>query len=229
MRSITVSPSATSAGDDQARRGAQVGRHHGRARQLRDALDDRDAAVDLDLRAQAQQLVDVHEAVLEDRLGDRRRAVGDAVERHELRLHVGRKRRVFAGAQADRAQPGRRRARGSSRRRCRSSRRPRAASRSPRRGGRRGRGAAPTSPPAAATAHRKVPASMRSATMRCGDAVQPLDADDADPARAVALDARAHRDQHLGEVGRPRAPAPRSRARSRRRPASPPSAGSRCR
>ncbi len=52
------------------------------------------------LRAQAQQLVDVHEAVLEDRLGDRRRAVGDAVERHQLRLHVGRERRVLAGANA---------------------------------------------------------------------------------------------------------------------------------
>ena len=31
--------------------------------------------------------------------------------------------------------------------------------------------------------------------------VQPVDALDADAARAVALDARAHRDQHLGQVG----------------------------
>ena len=38
-----------------------------------DALHHRGVAVDLDLRAQAHQLVDVHEAVLEDRLGDRAR------------------------------------------------------------------------------------------------------------------------------------------------------------
>ena len=62
--------------------------------------------------------------------------------------------------------------------------------------------AARTSPPAAATAHRKVPASMRSGD----DAVRATPCSrshalDADPARAVALDPRAHRDQHLGEVG----------------------------
>jgi hypothetical protein len=34
------------------------------------ALDHRHLAVDLDARAQAHQLVDVHEAVLEDGLGD---------------------------------------------------------------------------------------------------------------------------------------------------------------
>jgi hypothetical protein len=61
-------------------------------------------AVHLDVRAQAHQLVDVHEAVLEDRLGDACRAVGDAVHGHELRLHVGREGRVLAGAKAHRLQ-----------------------------------------------------------------------------------------------------------------------------
>ena len=142
MRSIDRLALGDQAGDHQARRRAQVGRHHGRARELVDALHDRDVAVDLDLRAQAHQLVDVHEAVLEDRLGDRRRAVGDAVEHHELRLHVGRERRVLAGANARPRAAWRRRGRGSSRRRPRSPRRPRAACRSPPRGGRRARGAA---------------------------------------------------------------------------------------
>ena len=41
----------------------------------------------------------VHEAVLEDRLVDHADAVGDAVQRHELRLHVGRERRVRRGGE----------------------------------------------------------------------------------------------------------------------------------
>ena len=40
------------------------------------------------------QLVDVHEAVFEDRLDHGTGAFGNGVERDELRLHVGRKRRV---------------------------------------------------------------------------------------------------------------------------------------
>ena len=92
------------AGDHQAGRGAQVGRHHGGAGQLLHAFDHRDLAVGLDLGAQAQHLVDVHEAVLEDGLGDARGALGDRVERHELGLHVGREARVLGGAEALRLQ-----------------------------------------------------------------------------------------------------------------------------
>ena len=36
----------------------------------------------------------MHVAVLENRFGDHRGAVGDAVHRHELRLHVRRERRI---------------------------------------------------------------------------------------------------------------------------------------
>jgi hypothetical protein len=100
MRSIVVSPSRHQAGDDQARRGAQVGRHHGRALQPVHALHHRGVAVDADVGAEALQLDRVHEAVLEDGLADHRHALGDRVERHELRLHVGREGRIGRGAQA---------------------------------------------------------------------------------------------------------------------------------
>src|SRR5438552_15067834 len=79
------------AGYDQPRRGAQVGGHDGRALQALDAAHESAVSLDRDIGAQALQLERVHEAILEDRLGDHRRAVGDARERHELRLHVGGK------------------------------------------------------------------------------------------------------------------------------------------
>ncbi|MNY40234.1 hypothetical protein D3C86_1749610 [compost metagenome] len=88
------------AGNDQTRRGTQVGGHDGRTRQALHALDQRHLAVDLDLRAQAHQLVDMHEAVLEDGFGDLHRAIGNDIQRHELGLHVGRETRVFGGAEA---------------------------------------------------------------------------------------------------------------------------------
>ena len=61
-------------GDHQRDRGAQIGRHHRRAAQLLDALDDRRVAVEPDVRAEPRQFLHVHEAVLEDRLGDARDA-----------------------------------------------------------------------------------------------------------------------------------------------------------
>jgi hypothetical protein len=70
MRSIVVSPSATRPAMTRLADAPQVGRHHGRAGQAGDAVDDRGVAVDLDAGAEPHQLVDVHEAVLEDRLGD---------------------------------------------------------------------------------------------------------------------------------------------------------------
>ena len=90
MRSTSVSPSATRpaiTSDAEARRSVAI---TVAPDSCGTPCDDRRAAVDLDLRAQAHQLVDVHEAVLEDGLDDLRGAVGDAVHRHELRLHVGR-------------------------------------------------------------------------------------------------------------------------------------------
>src|SRR2546426_2386300 len=60
------------ASDDQARRGAQIGRHDGGALQPLDAFDHRRVALDRDLGAQPLQFQRVHEAVLEDSLGDSR-------------------------------------------------------------------------------------------------------------------------------------------------------------
>ena len=90
MRSIVVVAFGDEAGDHEARGRAQVGRHHVGARQLGHARDDRGVAFDLDVGAEPPQLLHVHHPVLEDRLGDHRRAVGARRERHELRLHVGR-------------------------------------------------------------------------------------------------------------------------------------------
>ena len=64
------------AGEDQAHRGAQVGRHDLRAGQPLDAVDDRRAAANLDLGAHAAKLGDVHVAVLEDRLLEEALALG---------------------------------------------------------------------------------------------------------------------------------------------------------
>ena len=103
MRSMVVSPSATSPArisDADARRSVAI---TGAPLSCSHAAHDRGVAFDADVGAQAQQLLHVHEAVLEDRLVDHADAFGDAVHRHELRLHVGRERRVRRGGEVDRA------------------------------------------------------------------------------------------------------------------------------
>ena len=45
----------------------------------------------------------MHEAILEDGLGDHSCAFGHGIQRHELRLHVGGKARIRRGAQTDAA------------------------------------------------------------------------------------------------------------------------------
>ncbi len=104
MRSIVVAPSATSPAitrQADARRSVAITLA---PVSCADAFDDRGAALDLDVGAEALQLLHVHHPVLEDRLGDHGRAVGDRHQRHELRLHVGRERRIRRGAQIDRLQ-----------------------------------------------------------------------------------------------------------------------------
>src|SRR5690348_11007216 len=64
------------AGDDQRDRRAQIGRHHGRAPQPFDAFDRRGFAVKVNARPEPGELLHVHEAVLEDGLGDARGAFG---------------------------------------------------------------------------------------------------------------------------------------------------------
>ena len=77
--------------NDERGGGAQIGRHDRRARELRNALNDGRMAFDRDVGAHAAELRHVHEAVLEDSLSDVGGPFGKAVERHELRLHVGGK------------------------------------------------------------------------------------------------------------------------------------------
>ena len=67
-----------------------------------DALDDRRLAGKRDVGAEAGQLLHMHEAVLEDRLGDLRLAVRHGHQAHELRLQVGREARERLGRDVDR-------------------------------------------------------------------------------------------------------------------------------
>src|SRR5690606_8728091 len=82
-----------------------VGGHYRGALERLDPSDDGGIAFDLDMRAHAVHFVDVHEAVLEDRLDHRASAFGNGVERDELRLHVCRERRVRSGTQVDGFRP----------------------------------------------------------------------------------------------------------------------------
>ncbi len=98
MRSIVVSPSATSAAitrpADARRSVAITVAPDSRGTPLTIAVL---PSISIDAPRRLE-LLHVHEAVLEDRLGDAVGAVRDAVERHELRLHVGRERRVLRRA-----------------------------------------------------------------------------------------------------------------------------------
>jgi hypothetical protein len=73
-----------------------------------DPGDHRVTGVDADVGAEADQFDGVHEAVFENRFANHRRSLGDAVDGHELRLHVGRECRIGRRAQAHRLQPRRR-------------------------------------------------------------------------------------------------------------------------
>lgn len=85
-------------GEHEAGRGAQVGRHHLGSGEARRSDDDRRPAVDANVGAHALQLSDVHEAPLEDRLGDHRGALGLRHQRHVLGLHVRGEAGVRTGA-----------------------------------------------------------------------------------------------------------------------------------
>ena len=78
------------AGDDQRDGGAQIRRHDRRALQLADALDDCRLARQRDVCAEPGKLLHMHEAVLEDGLGDARLAFGHRHQAHELGLQIGR-------------------------------------------------------------------------------------------------------------------------------------------
>src|SRR5581483_244965 len=91
-------------GEHEAHARAEIGRHHGRTREPRRPAHERAVALHAHLRAHAGELLDVHEAVLEDRFGEAARPVGPRHERHELRLQVGGKARVGHGGDVDRAE-----------------------------------------------------------------------------------------------------------------------------
>src|SRR5215510_6355092 len=84
-------------GDHEGDRGAQIGGHHRRALEGLHPFDGGALAVEVDMRAEPHQLLYVHEAVLEDRLGDARCALRSRHQRHELGLQVGGKAREGRG------------------------------------------------------------------------------------------------------------------------------------
>ena len=162
-------------------------------------MDQRHLALDLDVGAQAHELVDVHKAVLKNRLRGPGCAMRNAVERHELRLHIGRETRVFGGAKPLRLQaPAGLDANAGRPRRDRCS------------GGNQLLDHRVQVVGATMLQDHVAPGGGYGAQKSAGfdavghhlvvAAVQCLDALDADSAGAVALDARAHGDQHLGQV-----------------------------
>ncbi len=70
-----------------------------------DAMDDRRVALEPDIRTHSLQFQYMHEAVLEDILGDCPDTVGDAVQGRELGLHVGREPGIRHRADFDGARP----------------------------------------------------------------------------------------------------------------------------
>ncbi len=91
-------------GDHERDRGAQVGRHDRRALEHVDTFDGRALAVELDAGAKPRQLLHVHEAVLEDGLGDAGGSLRPRHQRHQLRLQVGREAGERRGRHLDRLQ-----------------------------------------------------------------------------------------------------------------------------
>src|SRR6202051_2125913 len=84
-------------GQDERGGGAQVRAHDGGGLQRRAAAHGGGAAGDGDVRAHADQLVDVHEAIFKDIFGDGGGAFGLGGEGHELGLHVGGEAGVLLG------------------------------------------------------------------------------------------------------------------------------------
>ena len=82
---------------EHKRRGcAHIGRRHASAREAWHATDEGGAPLDMDTRAHPAQLVDMPEALLEDRLGHRAGAGGGGQQRHCRRLEVGREAGIRA-------------------------------------------------------------------------------------------------------------------------------------
>ena len=86
----------------QAGGGAQVGGHDRGGGQALDPAADGEVALEADVGAHALEFLDVHEAVLEDGLGDRADPLGHAVQGAELGLHVGGEGRVGGGVDVHR-------------------------------------------------------------------------------------------------------------------------------
>ena len=84
-------------GDDQRRGSAQIRRHHRRARQGFPPAHRGDMVGALNVGAHSLQFLYVHKTIFEDGFRNRRRPFGQAVDRHYLRLQIGRKSGIGRG------------------------------------------------------------------------------------------------------------------------------------
>src|SRR5436190_22379332 len=91
-------------GGDHQRDGCpEVGRHHLGPGEPAHAANFRCIAIKMDIGAQPRKLLNMHEAVFEDRLADECRALSLGHERHELGLEIGRKSRIGLGRNLNRS------------------------------------------------------------------------------------------------------------------------------
>ena len=161
MRSISVCPRATSPAITRLAEARKSVAITVATVQRRHTGHDRGISIDPDIRSQPDQLDRVHEAVFENRFANHGRTVRDAIDRHELRLHIGRESGIRSRSQTDRFQ---------ALRRLETDRiigtvdhAPASRSFSTTESSQAAEvRASVTSPPLAAAAHRKVPVSMRS-------------------------------------------------------------------
>ena len=87
------------ASQHQTGRCPQVRGHYLRTPQLTHTVHYRSVATQFDVRTHALQFLHVHKTVLENTLGDGSRPFGDAIQKDELGLHIGRKTRVWGSLQ----------------------------------------------------------------------------------------------------------------------------------
>src|SRR5690606_8446873 len=89
------------AGEDQARRGAQVAGHDRGAHQFADAADHDGGPVAVEVGAHAGQFGHVQESVGEDLFGNDRVAIDEGEQGHDLGLQVGGEAGVGLGDHVD--------------------------------------------------------------------------------------------------------------------------------
>ena len=93
------------AGQHEPGRGAQIGCHNGRGRELIDTLDYCRISLELNIGAHSLHLEYMLESVFEHGLGDCADALSNGIQGAELRLHIRWKRRIRGGSNINGTRP----------------------------------------------------------------------------------------------------------------------------